>query len=70
MNFHDLRHSATTLYDFYRCAYESRTGILGYSSFMTTADPYAHMLLVQQPEAMKHWDDEFGSNEPRHRKVY
>jgi hypothetical protein len=33
--------------------------ILGHSSYMITANTYTHVLPAQQPEAVKHWDEEF-----------
>ncbi len=59
MRFHDLRHSAATLLLEMGVSMKVVQEILGHSSYMITADIYAHVLPTQQPEAMKHWDDEF-----------
>ena len=59
MRFHDLRHSAATLLLEMGVSMKVVQEILGHSSYTITADTYTHVLPAQQPEAMKHWDEEF-----------
>lgn len=61
MRFHDLRHSAATLLLEMGVSMKGVQEILGHSSYIITADTYTHVLPTQQPEAMKHWDEEFNS---------
>lgn len=63
MRFHDLRHSAATLLLEMGVSMKVVQEILGHSSYVITADTYTHVLPAQQPEAMKHWDEEFGGDD-------
>ncbi|MGH2506963.1 MAG: tyrosine-type recombinase/integrase, partial [Ktedonobacteraceae bacterium] len=68
MRFHDLRHSAATLLLEMGVSMKVVQEILGHSSYMITADTYTHVLPAQQPEAMKHWDEEFNNIDQEDKK--